>query len=175
MTVFGPIVTLSAALALGATPATAGGPGGSAEGAAGAAEPALAYVLLDGSPGRFERLRGQVVLVNFWATDCAACVQEMPLIAATHQRFRARGFETLAVAMSYDVPAEVARFARTRQLPFGVTVDTGGRIAQALGPVRFTPTTLLLDKRGRVAWRHVGQPDPAVLQRRIEALLGEPA
>ena len=66
--------------------------------------PDVMYTLLDGRISKLAALRGQVVLMNFWATSCASCVHEMPQIAATHDKFKARGFETLAVAMRYDPP-----------------------------------------------------------------------
>jgi thiol-disulfide isomerase/thioredoxin len=75
------------------------------------------------------RLRGKVLLVNFWATSCAVCVQEMPQIVATHEHLPAARFDTLAVAMSHDPPAYVAHFAETRRLPFGVVIDNTGAIA----------------------------------------------
>lgn len=143
--------------------------------ACGRPEPApdLAYTLLDGSRSSTAALRGRVVLVNFWATSCAVCVREMPQIVATHERFASRGLQTLAVAMQYDAPAAVAAFAERRRLPFGVVIDNTGTLAQGLGPVRGTPTLLLIDRRGRVAERIVGAPDFAALHDRIEALLAE--
>lgn len=135
--------------------------------------PDLAYTLLDGSRSSTAALRGQVVLVNFWATSCAVCVREMPQIVATHERFAARGLQTLAVAMQYDAPAAVAAFAERRRLPFGVVIDNTGSVARGLGPVQGTPTLLLIDRQGRVAQRIVGAPDFAALHARIEALLAE--
>lgn len=133
--------------------------------------PSFGYTLLDGAKGHTDALRGKVVLVNFWATSCVSCVKEMPQIVATHQRFKARGFETLAVAMSYDPPAYVANFAQTRQLPFGVVIDNTGAIARAFGGVRATPTTLLIDRSHFEVWRHEGEPNFGALQERIGQLL----
>lgn len=134
--------------------------------------PAVDYVLLDGSRHHSAQAwRDKVVLVNFWATSCATCVKEMPQLVATHQRFAARGFDTLAVAMQYDRPDYVSRFAETRQLPFGVALDSTGAIAHAFGPVRATPTTFLLNRRREIVWRAVGEPDFADLHRLIERLL----
>ncbi|MDP1465545.1 TlpA disulfide reductase family protein, partial [Klebsiella pneumoniae] len=82
--------------------------------------PAVDYVLLNGQKASSRDWQGKVMLVNFWATSCTTCVAEMPQIIATHERFKARGFDTVAVAMSYDPPAFVAKFAETRRLPFGV-------------------------------------------------------
>jgi peroxiredoxin len=135
--------------------------------------PQVSYTLLDGKPGSTAALKGKVVLVNFWATSCVSCVKEMPELVATHQKFHARGFETLAVAMSYDPPAYVARFAESRQLPFGVVIDNTGAIAQSFGNVSITPTTFLIDKRGAIVRRFVGEPDFADLHALVEKLLAE--
>lgn len=135
--------------------------------------PEFGYTLLDGRTAHTRTLRGQVLLVNFWATSCVTCVKEMPQIVATHGRFQARGFDTLAVAMQYDAPARVADFAESRRLPFGVVIDNTGAIARAFGDVQLTPTTFVIDKRGAIAERLVGEPDFAALHRLIEKLLAE--
>ncbi len=137
------------------------------------AAPEFSYTLLDGRQGHTQQLRGQVLLVNFWATSCVTCVKEMPEMVATYQRFQGRGFETLAVAMSYDPPAYVANFAQTRQLPFGVVIDNTGAIAQAFNDTKITPTTFLIDKRGQIVKRYVGEPDFAELHGLVEKLLAE--
>lgn len=137
------------------------------------AAPRVSYTLLDGRRQSTVDLQGQVVLVNFWATSCATCIAEMPRIVSTHEKFRGRGYQTLAVAMSYDPPAYVADFAESRELPFGVAIDNTGHIARSFGDVQLTPTSLLIDKRGAIVERHVGTPDFAALHRRVEQLLGE--
>ena len=135
--------------------------------------PNFSYTLLDGAKSSTEQLRGKVVLVNFWATSCVSCVKEMPEIVATHKKYNARGFETLAVAMSYDPPAYVANFATSRQLPFGVVIDNTGAIAKAFPDVRLTPTTYLIDKKGAIVKRYVGEPDFNELHALVEKLLAE--
>lgn len=135
--------------------------------------PQVGYTLLDGHKGSIEQLRGKVVLVNFWATSCTVCVHEMPRVVATHLRFESRGYETLAVAMSHDPPAYVANFAESRKLPFGVAIDNTGAIAKSFGDVRATPTTFLIDKRGQIVKRYVGELDFPALHRLIEELLAK--
>jgi peroxiredoxin len=135
--------------------------------------PSVGYTLLDGSKSSTDQLRGKVVLVNFWATDCTTCVHEMPQIVATHEKFKARGFDTLAVAMSYDPPAYVINFAETRKLPFGVAIDNTGAIAKSFGQVQLTPTSVLINKRGEIVKRYVGEPDFAALHQLVEKLLAE--
>jgi peroxiredoxin len=135
--------------------------------------PASTFVLLDGSKKTTDDLRGRVTLVNFWATSCASCVAEMPEMVATHQKYQSRGYQTLAVAMSYDPPAYVVNFTQTRKLPFQVAIDNTGEVAKAWGDVRLTPTTYLVNKRGQIVKRYVGTPDFDELHLLIEKLLGE--
>jgi peroxiredoxin len=135
--------------------------------------PDTAFTRMDGTPAHMAQFKGKVVLVNFWATTCAICVKEMPQMVATHQKFNARGFETLAVAMSYDPPASVVYFTESRQLPFTVVIDNTGAVARSFGDVKLTPTSLLINKRGEIVKRYVGEPDFAALHRLVEALLAE--
>lgn len=142
---------------------------------AGGADPAPAstFVLLDGSKRTTAELQGKVTLVNFWATSCTTCVAEMPKLVSTYDKFKARGYEHLAVAMSYDPPSYVVNFAQTRKLPFPVAIDNTGAVAKAWGDVQLTPTTYLVNKRGEIVKRYVGEPDFSELHRLIEKLLVE--
>ena len=133
--------------------------------------PDVAYTLLDRSQSSLNQLRGKVVLVNFWATSCESCVHEMPRIVALHEKFKQRGYETLAVAMRYDPPARVIYFAESRKLPFGVAIDNTGEIAKRFGEVQLTPTSVLINQRGEIVKRFVGEPDFAALHRLVDKLL----
>ena len=135
--------------------------------------PSVGYTLLDGTKSSTDQLRGKVVLVNFWATSCAVCVHEMPRVVAMHEKFKARGYETLSVAMSYDPPAHVVNYAQTRRLPFSVAIDNTGSIARGFDNVKGTPTSFLINKRGEIVKRLVGEPDFAALDRLVETLLAE--
>ena len=138
-----------------------------------AAAPESTFVLLDGSSQTTADLRGKVTLVNFWATSCTTCVAEMPEIVATYDKYKGRGFETLAVAMSYDPPSYVVNFAESRKLPFKVAIDNTGAVARAWGDIKITPTTYIVNKRGEIVKTYVGAPDFAELHRLIEKLLAE--
>ena len=135
--------------------------------------PNVAYTLLDGRSSDLAALRGKVVLVNFWATSCTACVHEMPQIAALHEAFKSRGYDTLAVAMRYDPPASVIRFAESHRLPFGVVIDNTGAMARGFGSVELTPTSVLINQRGEIVERFVGEPDFAALHALVERLLAK--
>ncbi|HET7793746.1 MAG TPA: TlpA disulfide reductase family protein [Rhizobacter sp.] len=137
------------------------------------AAPDVSFTRLDGSTARLAQLRGKVVLVNFWATTCAICVKEMPQMVATHRKFSSRGYETLAVAMSYDPPVSVVSFTESRRLPFTVVIDNTGAVARSFGDVALTPTSVLINKRGEIVKRYVGEPDFAALHQLVEELLAE--
>ncbi|WHZ09714.1 MAG: C-type cytochrome biogenesis protein ResA (thioredoxin) [Burkholderiaceae bacterium] len=137
------------------------------------AAPQSTFVLLDGSRESTADFHGKVTLVNFWATSCTTCIAEMPQIAATYDRFKSKGFDTIAVAMSYDQPSYVVNYSETRKLPFKVAIDNTGTVAKAWGDVQLTPTSYLVDKHGEIVKRYVGAPDFADLHRLIEKLLAE--
>ena len=118
-------------------------------------------------------LRGKVVLVNFWATDCVVCLNEMPQLVDTHQKLHARGYETIAVAMRYDPPNRVIDYAAKHALPFKVSFDPIGEIARAFGDVKVTPTTFIVDRRGNVVSRIVGEPDFGKLHELLATKLAE--
>jgi peroxiredoxin len=97
----------------------------------------------------------------------------MPQFIAMHQKFGARGLETLAVAMRHDPPALVIRFAEQRRLPFGVVIDNTGAVAKSFDEVQVTPTSVLINKRGEIVQRIVGEPDFDALNALVEKLLAE--
>jgi peroxiredoxin len=137
------------------------------------AAPQSTFVLLDGSQKHAADLKGRVTLVNFWATSCVTCVAEMPKIIATFEKFKDRGYGTIAVAMQYDPPAYVVNFAQSRKLPYDVAIDNTGALARDWGDVKLTPTSYLVNKRGDIVKKYVGEPDFAELQTLIEKLLTE--
>lgn len=137
------------------------------------AAPETTFVLLDGSKKTTSDLKGKVALVNFWATSCTTCVAEMPRMVSTYDKYKARGYEHVAVAMSYDPPSYVVNFAQTRKLPFSVAIDNTGGVAKAWGDVQLTPTTYLVNKKGEIVKRYVGEPNFAELHQLIEKLLAE--
>jgi peroxiredoxin len=138
------------------------------------AAPRADFVSIQGEKVSTESLRGKVVLVNFWSTSCVTCVEEMPKIVQTYNKYRDRGFETVAVAMSYDPPNYVLAYAVSNKLPFKVSLDPVGNVARSFGNVDATPTTFVLDKRGKVVARYVGEPDFGKLDALLESKLKEP-
>ncbi len=135
--------------------------------------PQSTFVLLDGSKKETTEFKGKVTLVNFWATSCVTCVAEMPQLVATYEKYKPQGFDTMAVAMSYDPPSYVVNFVQSRQLPFSVAIDNTGAVAKAWEDVQLTPTTFIVNKQGAIVKRYVGEPNFQELHRLIERLLAE--
>lgn len=137
------------------------------------AAPEVTFVSLQGKKITTASLRGNVVLVNFWATDCVTCIKEMPDITATYNKYRAHGFETIAVAMRHDPPNYVLNYVEKNKLPFTVALDPMGELAKAFGEVKLTPTTFVIDRQGKVVTRILGEPDFAKLHALLEEKLKE--
>ena len=135
--------------------------------------PVVSFTFLDGRAGDLASLRGHVVLVNFWATSCAPCVAEMPRLVQTWRTMSPRGFEALAVATSDDPPLRVSDFAKAHALPFGVVSDVSGEVEARFGGVPVTPTSVLIDKRGRIVSRWIGATDFGALEKQVDLLLAE--
>lgn len=133
--------------------------------------PDVTFTSLAGQRIALKSLRGKVVMVNFWATSCSTCVREMPQMVETYNRYKDRGLDFVAVAMSYDPPNYVLNFTETRKLPFTVALDPQDQLAKSFGDVKLTPTTFLIAKDGSIIKRYVGEPDFAALHRLLDKTL----
>ena len=137
---------------------------------AGGATPALELAALDGKPQRLEDYRGRVVLVNFWATWCAPCLEEMPSIERLRRSFDARRFTVLAVNVGQG-PRVAAEFAEKLGLGgFHVLLDREMKVSKAWG-ARVLPATFIVDPDGKVRYSHFGAIDWS--RPDIRALIGK--
>ncbi|HJV53489.1 MAG TPA: TlpA disulfide reductase family protein [Noviherbaspirillum sp.] len=133
--------------------------------------PDVTFTSLNGEKVPLHSLRGKVVMVNFWATSCTTCVHEMPQMVQTYNKYKDKGLDFVAVAMSYDPPNYVLNYAQSRNLPFKVALDSKGDLAQSFGDVKLTPTTYVIDKQGNIIKRYVGEPEFTELHRLLEKAL----
>ncbi|MGE5242145.1 MAG: TlpA disulfide reductase family protein [Bacteroidota bacterium] len=132
------------------------------------------FVLLDGRTITLASLRGRPVLVSFWATSCAPCVEELPELIRLYHEWQPRGFELIAVAMPYDPPSLVQQFVQQRGVPYPVALDLDGKITTAFGGVPYVPAAFLLAPSGRIELQYTGRLDLAKARRVIAKYLGEP-
>lgn len=121
--------------------------------------PAVTFTTIEGKKISMTDLKGKVVLINFWATDCPGCIKEMPDLIKTYNDYKTKGFEIISVAMPYDPPAQVLNYTRQKSLPFPVMHDGLSEITQAFGGVNLTPTAFIFDKQGNRLQRTIGELD----------------
>jgi len=144
-----PTSVASAPVAAGLTPVTAPVVGGVA--------PDFEAVGTDGDEFRLSRTRGQVVVLNFWATWCEPCRAEMPLLEARSRALGSAGL--LVVGVNFDEPVDVVRaFQAELGLTFPIVLDPGGRI-QAQYQVLGYPSTFFVDRSGVIQIVHIGSMD----------------
>jgi peroxiredoxin len=127
--------------------------------------------LLAGGTQSLNALKGRVVLLNFWATWCPPCREEMPSMEALYRRLNRRGLELLAVDIQ-EQRGQVSAFTENYGLSFPMALDTAGRISGTYG-VRGIPTTFIIDREGMIVAASVGGRDwntPEVIAA-LEALL----
>ena len=101
---------------------------------------------------------GKVTVVNFWATSCTTCKKEMPRMVEMYKEFNPKGLEYVGIAMQYDDPAYVQNYVKAQQLPFNIAWDSDGRLSNQFGNIIGTPTTFIIDKKGKIIKRYVGEP-----------------
>jgi peroxiredoxin len=133
--------------------------------------PEVSLSTLDGDTVSIHGLRGQPILLTFWATTCVSCIREMPHLVELHERYNARGLEVIGVAMSYDRPDHVMEVTRARALPYTIALDTEDKAARAFGNIRLTPTSFLISPDGRIVYQKLGDIDWAVVERNLERWL----
>jgi peroxiredoxin len=130
----------------------------------GMAAPDFTLPDMAGKNQRLSDYRGKVVFLNFWATWCPPCREEMPSMERLHQTFKGRGLLVLAVNLQ-ESPNLVRKFARNFGLSFPILLDETGEVSSAYG-ARAIPVTYLIDTNGSIAARAVGARDwasPAAL------------
>ena len=133
--------------------------------------PEVDFKIVDGRTLRLTQLKGQPVLVVFWATSCVGCIKEMPHLIELYQELTPRGLEIIAVAMAYDPPNQVMEMRRRKQIPYPIALDIQGDVARAFGDVRLTPTTFLIDSQGQVVSQITGMLNMARMRQKLDSML----
>lgn len=139
----------------------------------GARAPALSLRDPAGATYDLAAYRGKVVLVNFWASWCAPCREEMPSMQALRQRLAARPFEVLTVNLM-ESEEKIAAFREAELIDLPVLMDRDGAAAKRW-KVRMLPISFVIDRRGAIRYRLVGEAnwtEPTVISA-IERLLAD--
>ena len=143
--------------------------GPTSDGELGAPAPDFRLEDLDGRPVRLADYRGQVVLINFWATWCVPCRTEMPEIESAYRAHRERGFAVLAIDV--QEPAGMVRpFMAELGLTFPALLDLVGSVSRAYR-ARALPASFLVDRQGIVRYVKVGPLTAGALEEQLSKLL----
>ncbi len=125
-----------------------------------------------GGTWRLEDHRGEVVAINLWATWCGPCREETPVIVRVVRDFGARGFTVVGVSLdSGDREAKVRSFAKQYGVSYPMAFPDA--MSQMSAGLEGIPTTLLIDRKGRVAKTYVGEMRDAALRADVAMLLAE--
>ena len=109
---------------------------------------------LEGKNVKLSELSGNVVLINFWASWCGPCIQEMPLLNAIHQKYEPLGFTVLGVNVEED-SAKAKAFLAERGVDFPILLDNKNQVSK-LYDVIAMPTTVVVDRDGNMRFLHQG-------------------
>jgi len=143
--------------------------------AAGDAGPAPAFTLtnLKGQSGALSQYKGQVVMVNFWATWCGPCQQEMPLLDQMYKKYKPAGFTLIGVNVDKEEPPVKELLAR-KPVSFPVLLDPANQVSKAYH-VDEMPSSVIIDRKGEIRYIHRGYKpgDENEYQDRIRQLIRE--
>lgn len=126
---------------------------------------------INGKNVRLSQYKGQVVLLNFWATWCVPCRREIPSLVALYRDYKDRGFVVLGVSVDKEVRL-IKPYAREMKMNYPVLIGAGHEeLSDEFGPFIGFPTSVILARDGTLCVRHIGLPSRSLLERQIDALL----
>lgn len=133
--------------------------------------PNFTLLRLDGTAVTLSEIKGQVALINVWATWCPPCRAEMPTIETTYEQYRDQGFTVLAVNLQED-PRAVASFMREYKLTFPALLDLDGAVSRTY-QVSSLPSSFFVDRKGIIRAVYRGPMPRSVISGTVAQLLGE--
>jgi peroxiredoxin len=135
----------------------------------GSAAPAFSLRDLSGHPVALADYRGKVVVLDFWATWCIPCRQEVPHFVALQKKYGSKGLAVIGVSMD-DEEKPVRSFYKELGMTYPVAMGDAA-MAERYGGILGLPVTFVIDRQGRIRFRHDGQTDAAVIEREVASLL----
>jgi peroxiredoxin len=138
-------------------------------------KPAANFELMDlsGKLVSLEGLRGQVVVLNFWATWCGPCRYEIPHFTRLYNAYKDKGVTILGVSLDAEGKSKVDPFVKAKGISYPILLDQKSAVPRLYGGVRGIPTTFVITQDGKIYRKHVGVPaDMAIFEEQIKTLLG---
>lgn len=123
----------------------------------------------DGSQVSLKDLEGKTVFVNFWATTCGICMDDIPKLIKAYDELKHQGVEFIAISMPYDPPNRIMLVQQEFQISYPMSLDLDGHLNEVFGNVSVTPTHFLIAD-GKVISRKIGSINIESLKNEIESL-----
>lgn len=124
----------------------------------------------DGKTVELKKLKGKVVVVNFWATWCGPCKKEIPGFLDVYKQYKSKGLEIVGVSLDQDGWKPVKPFIKDHGITYPVVIGDD-ELARAYGGIEGIPTTFVIDRKGNIATRHVGYMDDKTFEQLVKGML----
>jgi peroxiredoxin len=124
----------------------------------------------EGKTLELKRLKGKVVVLNFWATWCSPCRAEIPGMLEVYDKYKSKGLEIIGVSLDRGGWTRVTPFVQRMRITYPVVIGDG-ELVELYGGIEAIPTTFIIDKKGNVAQKHIGYLSKEAFEEQIQGLL----
>lgn len=127
---------------------------------------------LSGKMHSLKEFRGKVVLLNFWATWCPACKEDIAILEILNREYKNSGLEIIGISLDKKGLGEVDSFVQQMKIPYTILMGDES-VVKSYGGFKGVPTSFLLDKEGRIVKKYSGQINHEVVSSDLKTLFGE--
>ncbi len=128
------------------------------------AAPEFTLIALDGTEVTLRDFEGKVLFLNFWATWCSPCRQEIPGFLEIYDKYKDEGMEILGVSLDRQGPDVIKPFAEKMKITYPLAM-ANNEIMQAYQPGQYIPATIIIDREGNIQNKHVGYMDKTQVEK----------
>lgn len=132
--------------------------------------PQASFEDIQGNKFTLAQLRGKPIVVNFWATECPGCVNEIPLLVSMYKKYSPQDLVIIGVAMGYDPESQVREMVRQKNMNYPIVLDSNDALLKAFN-IKVTPTTIFIGKDGKIVKRKLGEMSHTELEATIKSLI----